>query len=147
MAVRSGHGATLIFTTTSTFAPCYTSIGGFSMTRDTLDKSCLATTGQREYLGGDLVSIGESTHSFLLDPVLTDTGEACSLDDLLFVSAGGAANAAETLTLTYVSGSTIAGSALVTGFEIDDITSDQVLTGSITTQWDGVTGPTYTGGV
>ena len=134
MAVLSGHGATLTFGTTTTFAPAYTSHSGFEATRPSLDTSSLVTTGTRTKIGGDLYDLGEQTHSYLLDPTTLVTTEANSIDDILFT--GGVVAPSETITLTFPGTATIAGSGHVTGFALEEITTDQIIAASITTQWD-----------
>lgn len=134
MAFQSGHGATLAFGTTTTFSPGYTSHSGFEGTRESLDTSVLATTGARTMIGGDLFAVGPQTHTYLFDPTLVDTGEAGSVDDLLFDS--GSAAAAETITLTLGGAPSMAGSGHITGFALEEVTTDQLLVASITSQWE-----------
>ena len=137
MALLSGHGTTLGFRVSTAFSPGYASIGGYSMTRESIDTSTLATTGTRTMIGGDLFAPGDFTSTYLLDPALQSvTGpEAQHIDTLLFDS--GAVAASETVTVTLpVAGSTVAGSAHVTAFELEDLTTDTIIAASITVQWD-----------
>ena len=135
MALMSGHGTTLGFSVSTLFSPGYTSIGGYSMTRESLDTSTLATTGARTMIGGDLFTPGDFTSTYLLDPALQGAAEAQGIDILLFDA--GAVAASETVTVTLpVAGSTVAGLAHVTGFELEDLTTDTIIAASITVQWD-----------
>ena len=137
MAIISGHGATLGFGATSTFSPAYTSIGGFEASRESLDTSHLGTTGARTKIGGDLFDVGPFSSTFFFDPQLTATGEGNAIDDLLFDS--GAVSVSETVTITYPgagTGKSVSGSAHVTGFAIEELTTDQLLMANITIQWD-----------
>lgn len=134
MPVMSGHGSTLAFGTTTTFAPGYTSIGGFGATRETLPTSGLSTTGAETTIGGDLFQIGEFSSRFLFDPATLATGEAGCIDDLLFDS--GAVSAAETATITYpAAGSSCAGTADVTGFEMEELATNTIIAASITVKY------------
>ena len=132
----SGHGATLGFGTTSTFSPAYTSIGGFSASRSSLDTSHLGTTGARTKIGGDLYDISPFTSNFFIDPSTFATGEACSLDDILFDS--GAVSVSETATITYpdAGAATVAGSAHVTGVSLPELITDTLAVGDLTVQFD-----------
>lgn len=132
----SGHGATLGFGTTTTFAPAYTSLGGWGLSRESLDTSGLATTGARSKVGGDLYDVEPFTATYFFDPTTLATGEANSIDDILFDS--GSVSASETVTITYpdAGAATAAGSAHVTGWNIEDLVTDTLMVSSITTQFD-----------
>lgn len=133
MAIKSGHGSTLAFTTTSTFSPGYTSFGGFEASRPALDTSVLSTTGARTKIGGDLYDVSEMTNTFYLDPTLLFAAEADSIDDILFDS--NAVSAAETITLTLNGGATFVSpnaGGFVTGFALEELTTDQLIAASIT---------------
>ncbi|MCA9232501.1 MAG: hypothetical protein KDA57_17765 [Planctomycetales bacterium] len=132
----SGHGSTLGFGTTTTFSPGYTSIGGWGLSRESLDTSTLATTGARTKIGGDLYDIEPFTSSYFLDPDTLATTEANAIDDLLFDS--GAVSASETVTITFPNSgaATAAGAAHVTGWNIEDLVTDKLIVCSITTQFN-----------
>jgi len=134
MAIQSGHGATLAFGTTTTFSPGYTTIGGFEASRESLDTSTLATTGARTKIGGDLYDVGGQTHSYLIDPTLLLATEAGAIDDLLFDA--GAVSVSETITITLAIGGSFAGSGHVTGFALEDLSTDQLIAATISTQWN-----------
>ena len=135
MGLLSGHGSTLGFGTTSTFSPAYTSIGGFGASRETLRTSVLSTQGAHTTIGGDLFEIEPFTANYYLDPDTLATTEANAIDDLLFDS--GAVSAAETATVTLPNSgaSTIAQTADVTGFRIEDLVTDTIVAASITVQF------------
>lgn len=136
MAIQSGHSSTFTFGTTTTFLPAMTTIGGFEATRESLDTSGLATTGARTKIGGDLYEIGPNTHSYLLDPDTLAAGEANSIDDLLFDSNAASASEAMTILLDNAGASTIAGDGHVTGWSLEDLTTDAIIACTLTTQWD-----------
>lgn len=131
MAVVTGHGATLAFGTTTAWAPDYTSIGSMSLERPALDSSHLGTTGVRTKLPGDLYELSPFTASFFFEPEASDN----PFDTLLFDTGVGAA--AETISLTYPTATILtgAGSGFVTGFEIGELVTDQLMTATITVQY------------
>lgn len=131
MAIQSGHGSTLAFGTTVTFSPCYTTLGGFETSRETLDASCLATQGSREKIEGDLFDVGEMTNTYLFDAATLATGGANSIDDLLFEA--GEAAASESITITLPDGASISGDGHVTSFALEELTTDTLIAASITT--------------
>lgn len=138
MAIISGHGTTLAFGTTTAFAPGYTTIGGFAATRESLDTSTLATTGARTKIGGDLYEVGAFTSQFFFEPALTGAAEAQCVDTLLFDTGNVAAS--ETVTITFNDPTAqvqkVSGSAHVTGFALEDMTTNSLLVASVTVQWD-----------
>lgn len=146
MAIISGHGATLVFGTSTGFTPKYTSIGGFDLSRETLDTTYLSTAGARTYVPGDIWAIGPFTSSFFFEPAETATSEDCSFLDLLFDTGTTKAAAAETVTVTYndptANTQSVSGSAFVTGAAIEDLATDTLLMASVTIQW--ATWPTFT---
>lgn len=142
MAVQSGHSSTLTFGTTSTFSPSYTSVGGYELTRESLDTSGLGTVGSRTKIGGDLFDVGSSTHTYLVDPSTLATGEANAIDDLLFNSSAARGSQDMTITLDNAEGSTFGGTGHVTGWSLEDLTTDSLISATLTTQWDS--SPTIT---
>lgn len=146
MAIISGHGTTLVFAGTgkTSFSPGYTTIGGFEVSRESLDTSTLATTGARTKVGGDLFEVGAFTSTFFFEPALTGAGEAQCIDTMLFVS-GAAATGSDTVTIAFNDPTTaiqkVSGSAHVTGFALEDMTTNSLVVGTITVQWDDM--PTF----
>lgn len=136
----SGHGATLGFGTTTGFTPQYTSIGGFGVSRQSLDTTHLGTTGVRTKIGGDVYDVSPFSAPFFMDPDQVATGEDCAFDDILFT--GGTSSAAplasQTVTLTYpnAGATTFAGSAHVTGVDFPELATDTLAICSITVQYD-----------
>ena len=137
MAIMTGHGATLAFGTTSTFAPAFTSIGGPGWTRDSIDTSALATAGARTMIGGDLWAIAPIACSYLLDPSTLAGVEANSIDSLLFDAAAMTVDeSAITITLANTEASTFANGGHITALEIEDLTTDALIAVGLTVQWD-----------
>jgi len=143
MAIMTGHGATLAFGTTTTFSPGYTSFSGLGWERDSLQTTTLASVGSHDMIGADLWSIAPVTASYLFDPQTLAATGANSIDDLLFdTSAMTADETAITLTLANAGASTMATGGHVSGLQIEDITTDQLMVASITFQW--ASSPTVT---
>jgi len=136
MAHVSGHGATLVFTDTPAFLPSYTSHGGFEASRPSLDTSSLSTNGSRTKIGGDLYDVGPMSSSYLVDPLLMITSEAESLLDFLFAGADVSPSDTVTLDTQVSSGVNFAADGHVTGFALEELSTDLVLAASITWQWD-----------
>ena len=136
MGYLSGHGAALAFTTTATFLPGYTSIGGFEATRESLTTSVLSTTGSHTKIGGDLFDVGPQTHPFLIDPDLFAATGANGIDNLLFDTDGVRADQAITVTMPNAGAATLAETGHVMAFSLEDLTTDAIIAGSITTQWN-----------
>ena len=122
----TGNGATLVMGT-SGFTASYFSIGGFEQERPVMDSSDLATTGFNKKEAGDLVEPGEFTAEFIYDA-----------DDQPPIS-----GTAETITLTYPSGATAAGTGFVSKWSAPELVNDDLQKASLTVQWDGGTGPAY----
>ena len=142
MAVQSGQGAALTLAGISTFLPSYTAIGGPGWSRESLDTTGLANTGSRSSIGGDLYTISPVSCSFYLAPELLDTGEANCIEDLLYSSGSPLADNTITVTLANADESTFAATGHVTELQIEDFTTDQLIAGSLTFQWN--TTPTIT---
>lgn len=140
--IKSGHGSTLAFGTTTTFTPAYTSIGGLNLTRPSLDATVLASDGVRPMLGGDLFSLGPVSAPFLYDQSEMATGADCSLEDLLFDSGAVSADETATLTLANSEASTYAALAHVTGFEQAELVTDQLWSATLSIQFNVM--PTFT---
>ena len=137
MAIQTGHGAAVAFGSTTTFAPAFTSIGGPGWTRDSIDTSSLATTGARTMIGGDLWTINPVSCSYLMDPSTLASGEANSIDDLLYDSnAMTADESAITITLSNAEASTFANGGHITSLEVEDLSTDTLIAASLTFQWD-----------
>jgi len=141
MAIISGHGTTLAFGTVTTFTPLYTTIGGFAATRESLDTSSLSTTGSRTKVGGDLFDVGAFTSSFFFEPALTGSGESNEIEKLLFdPDETGTVRGSITATIAFndptAAVQKISGSSHLTGFAIEDMTTNSLVVANITVQWD-----------
>lgn len=137
MSLATGRGSTLTFGTTSTFTPDITQIGGFGWNRPSLDTSHLGTVGVRTMRGGDLYTLDPVTASIFIEPDEFATTDDTSIADILFDSGAAAASeSAITLTFADSGAATMAAAGHITGFTIDDIVIDQLVTGSVTFQWD-----------
>lgn len=132
----TGRGAALAFGTTgAAFLPKFVSIGGFDLTRPSIDTSYLGTTGVRTKIGGDLYELSSVTSPFFIEPDEMVTGFSV-IDTLLFDAGNAAASETITLTLPDTGAATFAGSGHVTGFALQEIAIDQLIMGEITFQWD-----------
>lgn len=131
MAVVTGHGATLGFTTISAWSPDYTSIGSWSIERPKLDTSHLGTTGVRTSRPGDLYDVSSFTANFFFEPEEADN----DIDGLLFTA--GVANDTDTCTITYPTANnwTAEQEAFVMGFEHGELVTDTLMSATLTVQW------------
>jgi hypothetical protein len=120
MAVKSGHGTTLGFGTTTAWTPLYISVSGPNPTRAMLPSTHLGTTGGfHTHEVGDLVEGGELTAEFFYEPE----------DGYPPISA-----AKETITLTNPDSgaATEAFSGAVSGFEGAERVTDQLMRATLT---------------
>ena len=132
----TGQGATMAFTTNSTFTPKVKELPKLKRDCEPLVSSVLATTGDEELVPGDLTKNGEMTI-----PILWNTNDTLP-----------AINTVDTLTITWAvrtgqtAAATLAGTCIIKGIEITGHKLGELQEGSITIQFDGYTGPTYTKG-
>ena len=130
----TGLGASITFS--GLVAP-WTSIEFGGQTIEALDASSLASTGFIEKLVSDLADAGTVTvqyHWDTADDILT-IGTTSSLT-VTFPKRTGEATAAN-----------MAGTAIVTDVTPPALHRGEIQVGSVTFEWDGYTGPTYTKGV
>jgi len=134
----TGRGATLtIGSGTTTWLPKHPSIGGFSWERPSIDTSHLGTTGCRTKIGGDLYELSSFTSPFFVEPDELATTGICSFDDILYTSNNAASSEASLiLTLADAGAATFTASGHVVGVSVEEIAIDQLITGTITWQWD-----------
>jgi len=136
-APDTGHGASITFGTTSWAGKVQGIPTLLEINRPRVDKSYLGTSGQREYMPGDLEELGEVTL------------------DVLFEQARGlpaTGSAAETITITFplnpsnseAVAATLAGTGFITRTQYPPLQTGQVMVGQITFTFDGATGPTFT---
>ena len=130
----TGHGATLTLSTNSGSYKIRR-IVGYRENLPVVDISYLGTTGYRDVMPGDLVAI-----------------DAFDVD-VLFEAVTGlpATGTVETATITYPlqsSGATTAansaGTAFITSRKWPDLQTNNEMVGTISIQFDGATGPTFT---
>lgn len=136
-APDTGHGATVTFGTTSWSGKLQSVPTNLQLSRPRVDKSHLGTSGQREYMPGDLEDLGEVTL------------------DVLFEQARGlpaTGTAAETITITFplnpsnseAVAATLAGTGFITQTQYPPLQTNTVMVGQITFSFDGATGPAFT---
>jgi hypothetical protein len=130
MAVGTGHGATIAFTTSNTFAPSVISIDGGDVTRPRLDTSHLGTSGARTMIPGDLREVGTWTVTCLANPTTAV---------LLAPPIG---SAAETITITLgktvpasSAGAIYAGTGFVVSRSYPSVQSDNLMTFTYEISW------------
>lgn len=135
---NTGNLAILDFSGWASATP--STVTEISLAQDTIElfkTSTLSTTGSHTYAAVDLYDLGEITATMIFDGE-PDNNHALGLTGTLKISwpilSGDAA------------GPYITGSAILTGFEAGPLTNDDQPTVTVTFQYDGVTGPTWTDG-
>lgn len=134
MAVDTGNGATVAFTTGS-FTAAIISVEPGGKSRETLDASGLATTGDAEMEPGDLWRHEPWTVNYFVDPTAAAKTEPPLAKDTL------------TVTLPSQTGgtdATYAGTGFVINVQPPTLENDNLMRGSFQFQFDGKTGPTFT---
>ena len=133
----TGHGASVTFGTTAWTGKIVGIPTNVALTRDPVDISHLATSGQREYMAGDLDAIGAVTLDVAFEtatglPGTTGTPETITITFPLAPGGGG------------VTAAKIAGTGFISGITYPPLQTNTMQTGQITIQFDGDTGPTFT---
>jgi len=133
----TGHGASVTFGTSSWAGKILGIPTNLAIRREPVNKSNLGTSGQEEFIAGDLESLGEITLDVLFEagrglPATTTTAETVTITWPLNPSDGSATAA------------NLAGTALITGTNYPALQTGQIQTGQITIKFDGGTGPTWT---
>ncbi len=130
MAVDTGLGATLTLGTTGSVG-VIRSLTLPELTLNDIDTSHLGTTGQRTYIGGDLVEGGE-----IVAEVLFDT----------LVNALESFGVSETVTITFpisvngnTTNATLAGTGYIKGQKFPDMQIDELQVYNLTIKVDGQT--------
>lgn len=132
-----GNGTTIAFTTTA-FTASVNRIGGANETRNAVETSHLATTGQRTRIPGTLTDPGTTEVEFEWDQSFTTFPPIDAVP--------------EAITITYPkkSGETVAATEAGTGFLVESQSptaqDDTLMMGRYVIQWDGLTDRTYTAG-
>lgn len=133
----TGHGATVTFGTSAWTGKLGGIPTNLALTRPPVDISVLGTTGEREYMPGDLSDLGQVTLDVAFEAV---TG----------LPALGSAS--ETITITWplgpggggVTAANLAGTGFVAGVTYPPMQTNTMQQGQITIQFDGFTGPSWT---
>lgn len=138
---RSAQSLAIVFATTG-FTALRHMIGGTKRTRAALESSHLGlvTGSERTHIPGDLITVEPFTCRFEWNQSMSVFPPITSV--------------AETVTITWplrlseTTGATLAGTLFLIGDAGPDVevNASGVMSGEITCQWDGLTGPTYTAG-
>ena len=137
-AVGTGHGATIAFTTSSTFVGSYISIGGFSVERPALKTSYLGTVGYDTFIPGDLAEVSEFecemffAYGQVLPPITADP-EIVTITLPESTSVGQPATIAE---------ATAATGAFVVGYTMPTLMTNELMRMTVRVHW--VDHPTWT---
>ncbi len=132
----TGLGASLAFTTLSTFSPKIREIPGLKRSVEEIDGSHLGTSGDQEVFEGDLIR-----NSPITIPILWNTNDTIP-----------APGTKDTATITWplrtaeATAANIAFTCIIMEVEFAGLKIGEVQMGSITIKPDGFTGPTYTKG-
>jgi len=129
----TGNGATISGLGITTFL---TSISSLKIQQTPLDVTVLSTTGFKRMRPGDLRDLPEVTVEFywLGAAVPTSTTMIPTSEPY----------AGTTFTITYPGAGSFAGTAHVKSVDFPAPKNGEVMKGSMTIQYDGVTGPTFT---
>jgi len=125
-----GNGASITYGTTGTTAVTtkFNEIGSTDIEAESIEDPSLDITGFKEYEFGSLLEPG---------------GFDCEAQ----VDSGSALpnpGTAETITITFASGATLAGTGAITKVPTGAHRNNQPLFGNLSNKWDGKTGPTFT---
>ena len=135
----TGTGTTITFGTTS-WTGSIISIGGTTQSREALEDSHLGTSGEKTFVFDDLIDPGSFDIEFYWD----QSASVMPRDTIL--------QPAETITISFPlksgesTNATFTGSGGVVEASGPDVSNGELMTGSMTIQWDGKTGPSYTAG-
>ena len=145
--IAVGHGSTLGF---STFAASIRSIGGFTQDREAVDASHLGLTTLARKVPSGLVEPGSFECEFIFDPNASTTSGTTASDDFR-VGHGipDPTGSVSTCTITFPAGANTAGADVVgrafcTSWTSPELTSDGLMTGTMTLQFEGETGTSPT---
>jgi hypothetical protein len=137
MAVGTGHGATIAFTTSTTFVPLIVSIDGAEESRPRLDTSHLATTSVRSFIPGDLRELSTFSVTVLANP------STAAVMNVPFVSTP------ETITITLgktvsasAAGANYAGTGFIVSRTLPSVVTDNLLSYTFDISW--ASQPTFT---
>jgi hypothetical protein len=133
----TGHGATVTFGTTAWSGKLVSIPTNFSLTRPPVDITHLGTSGEREYMAGDVSELGPVTLDVAFEsatglPSPTTTPETITITWPLAPGGGG------------VTAANISGTGVISGIAYPSMQTNTMQQGQITFQYDGNTGPTWT---
>lgn len=129
--IAVGHGSTLTF---SPFAASIRSIGGFTQDREAVDAGHLGMVSYTKKVPAGLCEPGSFECEFIFNPK----------EDTQFVGAviPDPTGSVGTCNVTFPAGTNataadVEGNAFVTSWTSPELTSDGLMTGSVTFQWEG----------
>ena len=133
----TGHGATVTFGTSAWAGKLVDIPTNLALTRPPVDITVLGTTGEREYMPGDLNDIGPVTLNVAFEavtglPATTTASETITITWPLAPGGGGATAA------------NLAGTGFISGVTYPAMQTNTMQQGQITIQFDGFTGPSWT---
>ena len=133
----TGHGATVTFGTTSWSGKLVGIPTNLALTRPPVDITVLSTSGEREYMPGDLSELGQVTLDVAFEaatglPALGSAAETITITWPLAPGGGGATAA------------NLSGTGFIAGINYPAMQTNTLQQGQITFQFDGNTGPTWT---
>ena len=147
-AFKTGNSATFAFAPWTTFVPKIISIDPPEFTIEDLDDNDLSTGGFKQTVPADLMEIGDMSIVVRL-PSNADGFWTDEVGDLL-TSGAGFDKTVGSATISFpknasgdTTAPTLAGTAYVKGFKVDELNNDDRLTGTITLRYDGATEPTF----
>lgn len=134
MSRDTGHGASAVLSSTA-YAFCWTEMDMGEETIPTVNISCLSTTDYEELIPGDLKEPGTVTIPFFNDPedAAPTLGTVETLTITLPIS-----DSANTTAATWT------GTGFLTNYKRPRFVKNEPQDGSLTFQFDGLTGPTFT---
>jgi hypothetical protein len=129
--IAVGHGSILEF---SNFAAPIRSIGGFTQDREAVDAGHLGMVSFTKKVPAGLAEPGSFECEFIFDP-----SAESNFDGYVFPDVTGSAG---TCTVTFPAGANataadVEGNAFVTSWTSPELTSDGLMTGTVTLQWEG----------
>ena len=129
--IAVGHGSVLSF---GSFAAPIRSIGGFTQDREAVDAGHLGMVSFTKKVPAGLTEPGSFECEFIFNPKVDTTFVGVVIPD--------PTGSVDTCTITFPKGgnttaSDVEGEAFVTSWTSPELTSDGLMTGSVTLQWEG----------
>lgn len=134
MAAQTGQGSTVAFTTAGAVT-CARNITLPNLSMETIDASCLDSTGFTYKVAGDLIDAGEVSITAIFE-----------VDSALVLPQQGAT---DTLTITIplkggATSGTLSGTGFISSVQMPTLGLNELMEQEFTFVFDGVTGPTWT---